>query len=325
MPVFRITAVVVLCGRFRTEDKYERLSDIVFLSKDLSHKRGSNMKKKTKIYLAVFAVCAALGAAAGIFAFDKIVNGPIKPIEPVSISTYDVSDFSDVCLIGHRGFSAVAPENTLISFEKACTCGFYGCEFDIHLTSDGEWVIMHDPQIKRMTSRRGVIEKMTLDSLKSIPLTNGANIEKYGEIFMPTLEEALCLLNKYNVIPVIEIKTNTTEKLDDVLSLIEKYGFSESAWIISFNKESLVRIRELDERINISLLTERVSRRALSFCTRNKLNGLDFNKDKAGEKQVKMILDAGLIPQAWTVDRAEDFERFYSFGVRYFTGNCLTY
>ena len=283
------------------------------------------MKKKTKVLFIVFAVCFALGIAAGFIVFDKVINAPIEAKEPVSIKTSGFSDFSDVCLIGHRGFSAIAPENTNKSFKEACLAGFYGCEFDIHLTEDKKWVIMHDSRIKRMTGRRGVIEKMTLKQLKSIPLTNGANIENYGKIYMPTLEETLYLLSQYDVVPVIEIKTDTAEKLDEVLSLLEKHGFSERAWIISFNEAPLVRVRELDKKIKISLLTERVNKKAVDFCLENNFDGLDFNHEKAGEKQVKMIIDAGLVPQTWTVDTVEDFEKFYSLGVRYFTGNCLTY
>lgn len=283
------------------------------------------MKKKAKIIVIICAVCLLIGAVAGYMTYNYLNFGPIKAKEPLSIKTSSVEDTSDVFMIAHRGFSAIAPENTLEAFQEACDEGFFGCEFDIHLTSDGQWVVMHDANIRKMTGKKGVIEEMTLEELRKIPLTNGANIEKYDSVYIPTLEETLSLLSGYDTAPVIEIKTATTEKMDEILELLEKYDMLEKVWIISFEKEPLLKVRELSGDIKISYLVHEVTEEAIKFCLDNKLSGVDFNKKNAGEEQVKMILDAGLVPQVWTVDLIEDFERFYSYGVRYFTGNCLTY
>lgn len=283
------------------------------------------MKKKTKVIICVCVLCLLAGIFIGYTAYNTVRYGQIKPKTPVSITTSNVKDTSDICMIGHRGFSAIAPENTLAAFEEACKAGFYGCEFDIHLTSDGHWVVMHDSDIKLMTGVRGEIEEMTLAELEKIPFTNGANIDKFEGTYIPTLEQTLELLSKYDIAPIIEIKTDTTEKLDEMLALIEKYALSEKTWIISFEKAPLLKTRELDTEIKMSFLTHEVTQEAVDFCIENNMNGLDFSKKKAGENEVKMITDAGLVPQVWTVDAIEDFERFYSYGVRYFTGNCLTY
>ena len=110
-----------------------------------------------------------------------------------------------------------------------------------------------------------------------------------------------------------------------MLSLLEKYGFLEKAWIISFNQEPLVRVRELDKDVKLSYLTNKVKQKTIDFCLENDIDGVDFNKEKTKEKGVKMVIDAGLVPQVWTVDTIEVFEEYYSLGVRFFTGNCLTY
>lgn len=283
------------------------------------------MKKKTKTLIIVCAVFLVIGALCGYFAYEYICYGPIKAKEPVSIQTSSVEDTSDIYMIGHRGFSAIAPENTLDSFKEACEYGFYGCEFDIHLTKDGQWAVMHDAKIKKMTGQKGVIEDMTLEELKAIPFTNGANIADYGEVYIPTLEETLALLKEYDVAPIIEIKTATTEKLDEMLALIRKYGFEDKAWIISFEKEPMVKTRELNKDIKMSFLTHEVTQEDIDFCLENNLDGLDFSKKKITPEAVDMVVEAGLLPQVWTVDTIEDFETLYSYGIRYFTGNCLTY
>lgn len=282
------------------------------------------MKKNAKIILTVCALCFVIGIIAGYSAYNYIFYGPIKTKEPVSISTV-VSDTSDLTMIGHRGFSAIAPENSLEAFAEAGKAGFKGCEFDIHLTSDGQWAVMHDSNIKKMTGKSGTIEEMTLEEFKAIPFTNGANIEKYENVFIPTLEETLAVIGEYDMAPIIEIKTATDEHMEDVIALLEKYDMLESAWIISFEQAPLIKMRALNEKVKMSYLTHEVNEEAIVFCVENNMTGLDFDKKDAGETEVKMIEDAGLVPQVWTVDTLEDFSRFYDCGVRYFTGNCLTY
>src|SRR5437764_1199743 len=58
-------------------------------------------------------------------------------------------------IIGHRGAAAVAPENTLVSFERALRDGADGIEFDVRLASDNVPVVIHDPTLKRTGSRKG--------------------------------------------------------------------------------------------------------------------------------------------------------------------------
>ena len=52
-------------------------------------------------------------------------------------------------IIGHRGASAVAPENTLAAFREAVAVGADGIEFDVRLTRDGVPVVIHDRDLRR--------------------------------------------------------------------------------------------------------------------------------------------------------------------------------
>ena len=54
----------------------------------------------------------------------------------------------DLQVIAHRGFSAVAPENTMAAFRQAAEAGADGIELDVHLTKDGEVVVIHDYTVK---------------------------------------------------------------------------------------------------------------------------------------------------------------------------------
>ena len=60
-------------------------------------------------------------------------------------------------IYGHRGAKGEAPENTLASFEQCLQHGVRRCELDLHLSRDGELMVIHDPTLKRTTGRRGKV------------------------------------------------------------------------------------------------------------------------------------------------------------------------
>ena len=68
-------------------------------------------------------------------------------------------------MIAHRGLSSLAPENTLPAYELAGKYGYYGAECDIHETKDGEFVLLHDDTLERMTNGSGKPEHYLLDEL----------------------------------------------------------------------------------------------------------------------------------------------------------------
>src|SRR5215471_631150 len=88
-----------------------------------------------------------------------------------------------VWVVGHRGFKAVAPENTIASFEAAAAVGTDYMELDVHQTKDGELVLMHDSKVDRTTNGKGAVRDLTLVEIKRLNAGQGQHI--------PTLREAL--------------------------------------------------------------------------------------------------------------------------------------
>jgi glycerophosphoryl diester phosphodiesterase len=68
----------------------------------------------------------------------------------------------------HRGDSSRAPENTLEAFRLAVEAGAGGLELDVHMTLDGEIVVIHDATVDRTTEGSGVVAGMTLDELRAL-------------------------------------------------------------------------------------------------------------------------------------------------------------
>ena len=128
------------------------------------------MSKKKKILIIVLCVILALmvlAVSAGLIALNWYCKTP-------DYTVYQTSQ--NVELVAHRGFRAVAPENTAPAFEEAGKAGFYGAECDVYRTADGVWVIHHDPITYRMTGGFNMIEDKTNDGRMSETVDNGPEI-----------------------------------------------------------------------------------------------------------------------------------------------------
>ena len=71
-------------------------------------------------------------------------------------------------IIGHRGYAAAAPENTLASLEAALTAGARAVEFDLHVASCGTPVLFHDVNLGRTTNGVGPVRRLTLGQLQAM-------------------------------------------------------------------------------------------------------------------------------------------------------------
>lgn len=93
-------------------------------------------------------------------------------------------------LFGHRGYSAIAPENTLVSFQMCVDRGIPGVELDVHLCKTGELVVVHDSNLRRVSGQDVVVEEITFEELRALdvgshkdPQYKGAQIPLLSELF----------------------------------------------------------------------------------------------------------------------------------------------
>lgn len=108
---------------------------------------------------------------------------------------YNLSDFQ---IIGHRGFSDVYPENTLLGIEEAFKRGVRYCEIDVNVTSDDVYVLFHDqPTMYRTSSGKGYVVSSTYDELLSLDFGSWKG-NQFKNTKVATLEEALLLAEKYD-------------------------------------------------------------------------------------------------------------------------------
>ncbi len=274
--------------------------------------------KKVKVILII--VIAVLVIAGGVFVADLFFGFNAPEIK--SVSDGNIKNIEEIYLTAHRGFSGIAPENTLVAFEKAGEYNFYAAECDVHLTKDGVWVVHHDENIFRLTNGYLNIAESTYKELQEYVVDNGVNVNKYPNQKIATLEEYLVVCKDVGVIPQIEIKAGSEEKLQEILDLLDKYALRENAIIISFNVDMLKKVRTLDESIELWYLVEEITDESLAECKSYSF-ALAFNHLKNDDASVKKVLEAQIKACAWTVDDIEALERLYNLGVKYFTTNAI--
>ncbi len=285
------------------------------------------MKKKKKILICVLCVVAAVCVAGGLFA--KLRTKKIRPKDTVSIKSISAVNIDEITLTAHRGLSAIEPENTLPAFKAACEAKYNYVEFDIEPTSDGKWIVMHDDDLRRTTNGHGKITERTLAEVSALKIDNGANIENYTDLRVPTFEETMALLDRYypNTKPMIEIKSIGKNNLDSLIEFFKDYAArGRSTIVISFDKDIIDTLYKECPEQTYWLLTSELSDEAVDFCKNhgNMRAAFNGNNAKNTDSMINAAIDAGIPLAAWTVDSPDTLKNLYDLGVRYFTTNCIT-
>ena len=281
------------------------------------------MKKKKALIISVIAVILAAAIAFGVYKLYLFYT----PVE------YEIASASQVMkentkLVAHRGFRAVAPENTLPAYDEAGKAGFWGSECDVYRTEDGVWVLHHDYVTFRMMNKIRVVEKNSYEDLLKLKTNNGNNIKRYEDLKICTLEEYLEACKKYDMTAFIELKgKNNTEHYDEIAELAEKCGACHT--YISFEKESLKKIRRVDRGAQLFYLVDEITEEEIQFAKSIENCGIDFNIDKKENFEndseiIRKCVAEGLPLGAWTVDDTETMKKLVDLGVEYITTDCLT-
>lgn len=155
----------------------------------------------------------------------------------------------------HRGASGYAPENTLLSFQKAIDMHADGVELDIQLTKDGEIVVCHDEWIDRTSNGKGWVKDFTLAELKEFNFNQ--LFPEQGETKIPTMQEVLDLLKPTNLRIDIELKTGIVfypQLEEKIIALVKENGMEDRVEYSSFNHYTCVRLHELDPKAYVGFL-----------------------------------------------------------------------
>lgn len=144
-------------------------------------------------------------------------------------------------IFAHRGCSGTYPENTLAAFRAARDLEIEGIELDVHLSKDGELVVIHDELVDRTTDGKGFVKDMTIDQLRTLDAGSWMGEEFAGER-IPFLSEVLELFVGTHHVLNIELKSDIFPypgMADQVMTLIRFMDLEDRVILSSFDHEVL--------------------------------------------------------------------------------------
>jgi len=157
--------------------------------------------------------------------------------------------------VGHRGAKGHAPENTAISFSVAAGMGVNVVETDVHLSKDGEVVLIHDHMVDRTTDGHGYVKDLTLDELKKLDAGSWYDARFAGERIL-TLDELLSWARD-RIAVAIEIKNGPIYYPDIVaqtIAALRRHGMTRQAILISFDHLALREAKQIAPEIVTGIL-----------------------------------------------------------------------
>ncbi|MCL2560565.1 MAG: glycerophosphodiester phosphodiesterase [Turicibacter sp.] len=224
----------------------------------------------------------------------------------------------------HRGSKGHYPENTMLAFKKAIEVGVDGIELDVHLTKDGEIVVIHDATLDRTTTGTGNIKDRTLAEIQAF--SAGA---KFGEFkqydvswdleVVPSLAETLALLNVHDVMVNIELKTYEVDYPgieEKVLKVVTEAGYDQEKIVYSsFHLPTLLRIQRLNEAAKIAWLVENFIPMPADYLNTLGLEALHMDKQIVlAHREYWRPMASNL--RVWTVNEGSEMHALLELGVR---------
>jgi len=224
-----------------------------------------------------------------------------------------------VDIVGHRGASHDAPENTLRSLKLGWEQGADGCEFDIHLTSDGVIVASHDDNLKKTAGLDRKIAGMTYAELSQVDVGSWKGPDFQGER-IPTFAEILKIVPKGRKI-YIEVKCGP-QVVPEMNRQLQAAGLPpELTPVICFQAPVIAAVKELRPDLPAYLLSDlkknKTAEQLIAAARQVHADGLDL---KAGPELTaefaQAVREAGLRLDVWTVNDPALARRMVSIGVQ---------
>ncbi len=219
-------------------------------------------------------------------------------------------------IYGHRGAKGEAPENTLTSFRRCLERGVRRCELDLHLSQDGELMVIHDPTLKRTTGRRGKVsehdaqELMTYDARLGGPgWVQPCPIPRLAELFEK------CDFEHWQ----LEVKSASRVRAERMVlairELAERYELLRKITVTSSSRTVLRALEQLTPDLSRGLVAEYAWLDPLKVAKNYGCDLLALNWTLCTPERLLKAQQQGLHVSVWTVNEPALMRRLADFGV----------
>lgn len=235
-------------------------------------------------------------------------------------------------IIGHRGASAIAPENTLVAFSRALQDGADGIEFDVRLSRDRVPVVIHDASLKRTGQSARMVGGLTAAELQQCDVCSWFSpLQPEDAQFagtVPTLAQVFDLFKQNNALLYPEMKFDrgeVTELAERVVAGIHNARIADRVVVLSFDLSAIALVKNIDPAISTGALFEPKLWHPLSTIRRLKMvdvaveHGADeiaLHHTLVSSRIVEKANQAGLPVVVWTVDDLKWIARARRLGIK---------
>jgi glycerophosphoryl diester phosphodiesterase len=224
----------------------------------------------------------------------------------------------------HRGGAALWPENSLLAFGNALALGVDYLELDVHLSRDGQVMVIHDATLDRTTTGSGPVRDRTAAELGALLLkdrSGGVTAET-----VPTLDQVVALAAAGKRQMLLEIKTDEKRRRypdieEKVFAVLDHHRFTPFAIVMSFEAETWRRLRQLrpDARVgalySARMLPPTEIEGELESLRQAGIGFVGLEQRLVSADVARQARLAGLTLGVWTVNERDAIERFVGQGV----------
>lgn len=226
-------------------------------------------------------------------------------------------------IVGHRGAKALAPENTMVSFELAWRLGADMVECDVHLSKDGKCVVFHDQQLERTTNGTGLIRETQSAKLKKLdagawfsPVFSGQKIPLLKELLLWARKKLTS--QKLPLVVMIEIKSESVNPITIAHKVYEDVAATqmlEQVVLISFDERILRELRLMHPAFLTGVIHSRPVVDPIALCRRAKARVLLPGSTAVTESYIRQAHAQKFTVVPWAIDDRKEVLRLLRYGV----------
>ena len=238
-------------------------------------------------------------------------------------NTIAIADKAKTRMIAYRGVSGLEQENTIPAFVAACNRSYFGIECDVHVTKDGKYIVYHDDNTGRLCNKTLRFEESLFAELRALKI-KGKDSEAFDEtLILPTLEEYLNVLSRYDKTAVIELKQPLQpNNIREIVDICKAHYSLDHIIFISFELEYLIELKKYVPGQKAQLLVESYSKEIQEQLSKYSLD-IDIGFWFLSREIVAELHAHGITVNCWTCNERDQAEQLIDWGVDFITSNIL--
>ncbi|MCJ8167710.1 glycerophosphodiester phosphodiesterase [Atopomonas sediminilitoris] len=219
-------------------------------------------------------------------------------------------------IVGHRGARGEVPENTLASFQHAQQLGIRQVELDLHLSADGQLIVIHDPDLRRTTGQHGRVDRWHSTDLVQLDASHCGPTHP-SPCPIPTLQHLLqaCEFEHWQWEVKSASRRRARRLVEEIQRLHQQYQLTGKVAITSSSRTVLRAAQQLAPEIPRGFVAERAWLNPVKVAKRYDCELLVLNWKLCTPARLRQAHAAGMQVSTWTVNQAHDMRHLADMGV----------